>query len=293
MLSTLVERLYEAKPDRLLYHYTGYPALLGIAQSGELWATDIHYFNDSSELTHAVQIFQAALTSAATAGSYPISLVTQMREWLNLRLADGHMLFIACFSEDGNLLSQWRGYTPHGNGVSLGFDSSFLVACALAQEFRLAQCIYDRDQQLQVARQSIDALLIYAQASGPASPQEAHPSQSYHPRFYSQEVNLLSIAALLKNPAFIAEREWRAVSAVSPSYVKNPPRYRAGRTTLIPYKPFSVRLTATAPMQLAHVYLGPTSENNLAMSALSTFLSSCGVSPKQGVHASQLPYRET
>lgn len=293
MLSTLVERLYAAKPDRLLYHYTGYPALLGIAQSGELWATDIHYFNDSSELTHAVQIFQAVLTSVATASLYPTDLVIQLREWLNLRLADGHMLFIACFSEDGNLLSQWRGYTPHGNGVSLGFDSSFLAACALAQEFRLAQCIYDRDQQLRVARQSIEALLIYAQASGPASPREAHPSQSYHPRFYSEEINLLSVAALLKNPAFVAEREWRAVSAISPSYVKNPPRYRAGLTTLIPYKPFSVRLTATAPMQLSHVYLGPTSENNLAMSALSTFLASCSVSPKQGVQASQLPYRET
>lgn len=293
MLSTIVEGLYASKPDRLLYHYTGYPALLGIAQSGELWATDIHYFNDSSELKHAVQIFQAALTNVATTSSYPTDLVTQMREWLNLRLADGHMLFIACFSEDGNLLSQWRGYTPHGNGVSLGFDSSFLAACAQAQEFRLAQCIYDRDQQLQVACQTIDALLVYAQASGPVSAQEAHPSQSYHPRFYSEEIKLLSVAALLKNPAFVAEREWRAVSAVSPSYVKNPPRYRAGRTTLIPYKPFSVRLSATAPMQLSHVYLGPTPENNLAMTALSTFLASCNISPKQGVKTSQLPYRET
>jgi hypothetical protein len=122
---------------------------------------------------------------------------------------------------------------------------------------------------------------------------ESHPSQSYFPSFFEQEIALLSVAALFKHPAFAAEREWRAVSSVSPSYVTSPARYRAGRTTLIPYKPFALSPRAGDKLKLEQVFLGPTPENNLAMSALAKFLSASGVSPTGGIRASLLPYRET
>jgi hypothetical protein len=31
------------------------------------------------------------------------------------------------FRANGNLLSQWRGYSVHGKGVSLGFDPATIV----------------------------------------------------------------------------------------------------------------------------------------------------------------------
>ena len=210
-----------------------------------------------------------------------------------MRLADGHMLFVACFSEDGNLLSQWRGYTPHGNGVSLGFSPHFLTERASSNGFRLAPCIYEREQQGIIAKNSINAILSHAVEIGATAPQESHPSQSFFPRFYEKEADLLSIAALLKNPAFCAEREWRAVSAVSTNHTDNPLQYRAGRTTLIPYKEFVLRASESSNMKLQKAYLGPTPENNLAIKALSIFLSSSGINPEEGLVASQLPYRET
>lgn len=293
MPTHLAKRLYAAMPDRLLYHYTGYEALLGIVRTAELWATDIHYFNDSSELQHAVVLFQTALRTVGDSAAFPSEMIEQLRNWLDQRLADGHRLFVSCFSEDGNLLSQWRGYTPHGNGVSLGFDPAFLSTCASAQGFEIGRCIYDREHQAAVAKEAIESLLQYATTCGPAMPQQAHPSQSYYPTFFAQEVHLLSIAALLKNPAFVAELEWRAVSPVWPSYVDNPARYRAGRTTLIPYMPLPLGVNSASPMRLAHVYLGPTPQTNLAMGALSTFLAANRLNPASGLQASLLPYRET
>jgi hypothetical protein len=293
MVARLVSHLYAKAPSGLLYHYTGYQALLGIVESSELWASDLHYFNDSSELRHAADVLSGAASVVSTEGNFPVDLVEQLKGWLSQRLADGHMLFVTSFSEDGNLLSQWRGYTPHGNGVSLGFDPEFLMACASVQHFKLGQCIYDRGQQFSIAKQAVQALLFHSMSIGPAPTNESHPSQSYFPSFFEQEIALLSVAALFKHPAFAAEREWRAVSSVSPSYVTSPARYRAGRTTLIPYKPFALSPRAGDKLKLEQVFLGPTPENNLAMSALAKFLSASGVSPTGGIRASLLPYRET
>lgn len=34
--------------------------------------------------------------------------------------------FVICFSENGDLLSQWRGYADNGRGVTIGFDYNTL-----------------------------------------------------------------------------------------------------------------------------------------------------------------------
>jgi hypothetical protein len=31
-------------------------------------------------------------------------------------------MFLTCFSENGDLLSQWRAYGNNGDGVAIGFD---------------------------------------------------------------------------------------------------------------------------------------------------------------------------
>ena len=80
MLSIIKEQLYARKPDCLLYHYTGYQALLAIAKSSTLWATEIHYFNDSSELRHAVSLFQNALIDLASESRHPANLIEQLHE---------------------------------------------------------------------------------------------------------------------------------------------------------------------------------------------------------------------
>jgi hypothetical protein len=36
-------------------------------------------------------------------------------------------VYVLCFSEACNQLSQWRGYTPHGRGLCLGIEIGILV----------------------------------------------------------------------------------------------------------------------------------------------------------------------
>src|SRR5579859_5166405 len=43
-------------PPRTLYHYTTQSGLLGIIQSGEIWATHTQYLNDQKEYRHATEL---------------------------------------------------------------------------------------------------------------------------------------------------------------------------------------------------------------------------------------------
>jgi Protein of unknown function (DUF2971) len=293
-LSEFASSLYAAVPDTRLYHYTSIDALLQIVPSRSLWGTDIHYLNDSSELRHACERFLAEVRQLQGDPSQDQVLLAQLSEWLRDRLANGHMLFIVCFTEDGDLLSQWRGYAPHAKGVSIGFAHMHLLECAREQAFAFGRCIYDRVVQEEVSRQAIRRVLKAAQTRGPAPPSEAHPTQSYHPAFQDAEPHLLRIAALFKHDAFEAEREWRAVSPGVSDFVNTEVLYRAGKTTLVPYQPLRLNLRNQTTIGVEHAVLGPTPHVELGVQALSQFLSMHRVSagPRR-TSPSRVPYRET
>ena len=51
-MNAIVDPLYKLQPTGRLYHYTSLDAIQNIIKEHGLWATDIHYFNDSAELGH-------------------------------------------------------------------------------------------------------------------------------------------------------------------------------------------------------------------------------------------------
>lgn len=288
-LSQVVDSLYGEAPSSVLYHYTSIDAALKILPDRKLWASDVHYLNDASELQHARETLAREARTLLGGGEFDAGLLSQFSDWLEIRVMDGHMLFVVCFSEDGDLLSQWRGYTPHGKGVSLGFSPSVLRSSAAAQSFRFGRCVYDLQAQRSVAAATVRAVATAATAVGPS--QDAHPHQSYHGVFASMEADILAIAALLKNDAFSAEREWRAVSLPIEGYVEGEMSFRPARTTLVPYVNFCFDDTAGSP--LSRVVVGPTPNFTLAIGALSKFLTRVDANPRLGTAASRVPYRET
>jgi hypothetical protein len=278
----------------MLYHYTSLDALIQIVPNRCLWATDIHYLNDSSELRHASARFLAQVRRLENDSPQDKELLGQLAEWLHLRLADGHLLFVVCFTEDGDLLSQWRGYTPHAKGVSIGFSHTHLLECAADQQFLFGRCIYAAEKQDEVAYLAIRAIVSAARSRGPAPQSEAHPTQSYYPAFYEAEPALLRIAALLKHDAFEAEREWRAVSPVVSDYVNTEMYYRSGKTALVPYQKFRLSTLEVGSIGIDRAILGPTPNVNLGIQALSQFLARYRVcAGTRTISLSRVPYRET
>jgi len=142
-----------AEAPKVLFHYTSAAAAAAILTSRQMWATDLLFTDDPTELTYAASVISIALDDAIAA----VGDDTSRRTWLDSfrRLAKNrareNSWYAISFCAHGDLLSQWRSYADSGGGFALGFSCnslSTLRAWILPIE-------YDHQQQLQLARDLI------------------------------------------------------------------------------------------------------------------------------------------
>ena len=293
MIKNITEKLYSDTPTETIYHYTNFPGLLGIVEKRVLWASNILYMNDSAEMNHTVELIKAEVAARIDDNKTNQKLLAQFLDWVSNRISSGHMLFASSFRANGNLLSQWRGYSALGKGVSIGFDPDYLMACAKSQSFQLGQCVYDPDIQQALITKMIESVECLAEEYGENLDETQRPAaNSYFDIFERVESDLLRIAALLKHPSFREEEEWRIVSPVLSDYVSTPVKFREGTSMLVPYVEFKLGLGNDEPIKLEHVVLGPTPNSNLSMNSLTMFLAKMRVKVTAGISYCQIPYRQ-
>jgi hypothetical protein len=111
-----------------LFHYATGSTLIEMIRSGEMWSTQLGCLNDASEAMYPIELLHAKATAHLTASTVPE--VTTLLERIVSGLAASSILtegrFVACFSEDGDDLSQWRGYAGGEGGYAVEFDSQHL-----------------------------------------------------------------------------------------------------------------------------------------------------------------------
>ena len=131
----------------ILYHYTSLEGFKGIVETKKIWAANNDYLNDISEIKYASELLQGCL------GEYdnktlPEEVVTSvMQQDHYKKFGDLMFSYICSFSEDPDLLSQWRAYGANGKGVCLGFSLEKLKGCVEKCGFAIKPCIYQKDQQ--------------------------------------------------------------------------------------------------------------------------------------------------
>ncbi len=109
-------------PERL-YHYTTINGLMGILPNSSIWASDARFMNDSSELSYATDLIVRVVDEELEKVADPaLKELFELRRGFTAIFDFGYepRPFIACFCEDGDLLSQWRGYARGQAGISLG-----------------------------------------------------------------------------------------------------------------------------------------------------------------------------
>lgn len=292
MIQDITNKLYSDIPQERLYHYTSFTGLLGIVASRALWASDIRYMNDSAELRHTADLIRAEITQRIGAGHKRPDLLNQFLDWVTHRITNGHMLFASSFRSNGNLLSQWRGYSRLGKGVSLGFNPDYIVHCAQRQSFQVGKCVYNCEHQAQLIRQVIDAVEKLAKEHDLAAHTDTSTNAtSYHAIFKLIESDLLRIAAILKHPSFREEEEWRIISPVVTDFVSAPVKFREGTSMLVPYIHFDLLAEYDSPIALEHLFLGPTPNITISMNSLTMFLAKSGIKPTKGISYCQIPFR--
>ncbi len=284
MIDVITAGLYAEQPTDTLYHYTSLAGVLGIIGSGVMWASDIRYMNDSAELRHTADLVKREVELRIAQGHDEPGLLNAFIDWVQHRITNGHILFGASFRSNGNLLSQWRGYSSVGKGASLGFNARYIRQRAVEQDFKLGRCVYERREQQRLISQIVDAVELLV-----VSEEGAEPG-SFLPLFAHLETDLLRIAAILKHPSFEEEQEWRLVSPVISNYREASVYFREGRSMLVPYMKFS--LSAEGGIALDHAFLGPTPNISLSMNSLEMCLMKQGIRPRRGIDYCQIPYRQ-
>lgn len=273
-------------PD-FLYHYTSGQALLGILESDSVWASQIRYMNDSKEFTHAVEHATQALHMLSMASSNQTGTRSELcRAVISyLEKLDHLPLYVACFSEIFDSLSQWRGYCPPNCGYSLGFDRVKLESAAEEQGFKLKKCVYDRDVQSQTVSKWASKTIEALEAGCPTG---ADPFRYTHDNSDKFLPDFVAFAPYMKDPSFSDEHEWRIVGRFrGDDKLVN---LRPGRSLLVPYVQFCL-YSKTDRSPIYDICVGPTPDPRLAINSLSLlFWKDVGI--PGGMSTSSVPYRD-
>lgn len=221
-----------------LCHYTTLDGALGIIEGGDLWLSHLRFSNDNEEQRYGQRLVNAEVESLRRNPVAGVSASLLAAVQARLAAAQEQPIYICCFCEVDNLLSQWRGYAENGGGVSIEFDPEGMravsgpdVATGLS---RLWRVFYDPAQQRKIVNQCI--LYPYWNA---ASDEErvthiVEAIQFFIPTF--------------KNQDFRGEQERRLVFTPGDGAAALP-RYRVRSGMVVPF----VRLRDVAPALGARV----------------------------------------
>lgn len=104
--------------DGLLYHYTKLDTLWKILESDSFFARNIRFSNDFNEYMTGRKTIEKFVRELKDTEK---DIEEHKKEEILKRISENPMMyFMVCFCEEGDLLSQWRGYAQ--NGVSIGMD---------------------------------------------------------------------------------------------------------------------------------------------------------------------------
>lgn len=279
-------------PD-YLYHYTSPDAAIGILTHEELWASNISFMNDSSELFYTRKLAKSLIEKRIETEKYhddTISFLTNLS-----KLMDSGALIGSCvisFTSLDDSLSQWRAYCPKSGGYAIGFPTALLTdiiaqQAATNQEtsidstptrpkkgFKLIQCIYDLQQHEKIINQVIDDCIeeyshFIGSRAGIHTGYQRAPETPHN--FAVDCYNYIQEVALgLKHEGFKEENEWRLVYAFSVDRPYSDPAsllaFRASDKGIMPFMKFSLKISIPPGTQLPYnprhhisIVIGPCS----------------------------------
>jgi len=162
-------------------------------------------------------------------------------------------IFACSFSENSDQLSQWRGYCPGENGISIGFDFNFgLLDYVRKQGYKLIKCEYADDDNIPdcIFHAITETIQKFRDSKLNGSARIENVLLDFQRR-------ILDIAAYIKHYKFYEEAEWRIISSQIPSGDLRI-KYRAGKTMRIPYVEIKLSNNKDDYLNIPSVCIGPT-----------------------------------
>jgi len=274
---------HELPTEFQLYHYTTLDGMQGIVRDRALWFGHASSLNDPLEIQYGQNIIAEVMNDASERENRKDvrKFLRGLLAWTQAFDTGLYHIFVACFCESGNLLSQWRGYTNREGGYCLGFKFSTATRIVLDVE-KLAQgkppflrkVSYDEDEQKALIQQYLDGVIEGVKRALDKGTATQHEGSELSMEFQATNV-LLDMLLSFKHPAFREEKEWRLIQVTrtdeEPKYL----RFKETANGLFPYRPthiYDVEKNHSPKFPLHSIIFGPTLEPLRTRSAIELLL---------------------
>jgi hypothetical protein len=284
-----------------LYHYCSTKTFQSIVEGRNIWLSSLEHSNDTTE----GKLVAKTLACLAEEDGLPTEAARLIQAGL-ARLSEtlGGLGF--CLSEDGDLLSQWRGYADNGSGISIGFSRGYLdwLGEASRDEARkilaLSKVEYDLGEHKAAVSDVYTEIKKNIELGAFDLPGRRGLLDMRSDEQIAQDDGRIFLGGmtvhrellklgkslfLLKSPEFREECEWRLISYLLHLNAPHDCAYRNCANQLIPYRSFDLLDHHRA---ITHIVLGPKHKTPANM--VKSFLKSNGFDDVE-VRSSNVTYR--
>ncbi len=191
--------------------------MTSILKNKTIWLSDCLKMNDKQESTYLSSILLGEIDTIVNKTvdehipelkTYANDIIQIMKLMINEypnTIIGRRKNFIACFSEDADLLSQWRAYANNGNGVSIGINSSYLHGFENLTSYEFLKVVYDEKIITQALNQYVlNYLKTYIEKYKTSINNFIFETSLMLESLFTENVSF-------KHPAFSEEREWRLI----------------------------------------------------------------------------------
>lgn len=191
------------------YYYCSVSTFLNIIKSKQVYLSDPLKMNDQHEIFWSLnkliygdqdQPAYHELNKVVTSLGFTLDDLQE-----RIKANGQHSIYIICFSDDGDSLSQWRAYGDNGKGVCIGFNLDQLES-STAYNFKLEKVKYTNSISANdIARNHSEdwsGLMNMANICF-----RDDPCNDLEILLH----DLIPLLAMYKNPAFKEEREYRLI----------------------------------------------------------------------------------
>ncbi len=190
-----------------VYHYCSIGTFLKIIQGRILRLSDIEKSNDYTERIYMENIIHKELIKR----SERVFERELLDDYLHVEkrcrdsMRESHILYAICFSEEKDLLSQWREYANAGTGVAIGFSKDILNRVNEKMYGLIFNRIcYDEKQQIKFAGEQVQTII------------DTMRYKNLFAAFAEVYENEIEKIGCMKSPGFYEEKEWRLCKAMTP-----------------------------------------------------------------------------
>ena len=252
----------------LLYHYCTNATFCSIIENKSIWLSSLSLSNDAMEGKWLRGLFEETCIAAGVKAHHLPDLLSSFDFIDDMIDALGF-----CLSEQGDLLSQWRGYADDGAGLSIGFDKAHLELGRPPKDqqsgFSLSKIGYGEvatDSKLRDVAKSLAASSsegVWDKIGLLNAPSDKEGWDALTKRRTKAGFPILLLFSELykvKNPAFLEECEWRLLSFRLTSSTDTC-LFRAAGDKIVPYRKFEMPLSEDKVIK--RVVLGPKNKSSI------------------------------